>query len=216
MVWTGAFRVFLPTFVPGTRRPNCRYVWNADPYSAQRINCDPVRFPRRAAIRRIGLIEVGFPLRHSSDDEADKNGAAIEHVLTIKQAPAPPIKAAVNRRGQNAVAKAREVEAPLPSLRIVEPQRASFDRAARSSDPKFDEIRPAAKERTNNAGALINRPFGVLPESGLRSTRTFVVQVPISQSKSLCPSPFVTDICVVAGSRLLEQSLVIAQPSAIV
>ena len=108
------------------------------PYRS-RSNCPPRS--RRHRRRRTG--RSGYVSRPSGvTTKRTSTMSAVDIVLAVKQAAAGGVEAAIDRRGQLAAAHAGEVEAPLPGLRIVEPQRETADAAGRARHIQLDHIRP--------------------------------------------------------------------------
>ena len=76
------------------------------------------------------MLEPGLVGGWAGDDEAYEDRPPVELVLPDEGSSTGRIERAEHRRGKQSVAKAGIVEAPLPGLWIVEPERAAFDRAA--------------------------------------------------------------------------------------
>jgi len=129
--------------------------------STPRIDGNPVHLPGRPGVGRISLFEARRIGRHFRNHEPHEDGAAVDHVLTVEK-PAPGrVERAVNGRGQDAVAHAREVQAPLARLGIIEAQRQALDPAAAGTrDREFHDIGAVGRKRADRAGAAILRPFG--------------------------------------------------------
>src|SRR6185436_2974779 len=124
-------------------RPTSRRSGSCElPVDHPRVDGDPVHFPGFAAVVRKRLLEAARALGDVGDDEPDEDRAAVERLLRVELAAAVP-ELADRRRREQAVAGVREVETPLPRLRVVETQAESFEMAVRSVRAELHEI-PAA------------------------------------------------------------------------
>src|SRR5438270_2983581 len=77
---------------------------------------------------------------HDRDDKADEDRAAAERLLVVKLA-APVAELADRRRRKRAVGRIREVERPLPRLRVVQTEAEPFEVTSRPVRRQLDEVR---------------------------------------------------------------------------
>src|SRR5262249_23202363 len=121
------------------------------------IGCDPVHFPRLAAISRESLLEVTRGRSDVRDHEAHQDRFAIEGFLVDELAPA--VLEATDRGYAQSTARAvGEIEAPLAGVRVVQAQGQGLDVTGRPVDVKLYEVGAAVPDFSHDGGAVVFDP----------------------------------------------------------
>src|SRR5262249_34305613 len=120
---------------------------------------DPVDLPGCAAVSGKGLLEMAGIRRDVRDDEANKDGPAIECFL-VEELTTAVFEGADRGLAEDAATTVGKIQAPLMRLRVVKAERERFDVAFGSIDLELDKIGAAIPNLADDSGAVVFDPSG--------------------------------------------------------